>query len=60
MVCVLLSMNLAVGLPDASVLWHKITGSTSYGLTMPPNGATLNAADLQTIRDWIEQGALDN
>ena len=48
------------GDPDASVLWHKVSASGTYGLTMPPSGTLLNAAELQTIRDWIEQGALNN
>lgn len=46
--------------PEASVLWHKISQSPTYGLTMPPNGTFLSIEELQTIRDWIEQGALDN
>ncbi len=53
-------VRIVPGDPDASVLWHKVSGSPSFGLTMPPSGATLNAAELQTIRDWIEQGALNN
>ncbi|MBL7965152.1 MAG: hypothetical protein JNM31_15060 [Flavobacteriales bacterium] len=54
------SLRVTPGDPMASVLWHKISGLGTYGLTMPPSGATLSAAELQTIRDWIEQGARDN
>lgn len=53
-------MRIVPGDPGASVLWHKVSGSPSYGLTMPPNGTTLSATDLQLIHDWIEQGSLDN
>ena len=46
---------------DASVLWHKVTGDGTYGTMMPPPVYTqLTLEELQTIRDWIEQGALDN
>lgn len=45
---------------DASVLWHKVSGSDTYGLNMPPNGTFLSAQEVQTIHDWIEQGALNN
>lgn len=46
---------------DASVLWHKLTGDGIYGTMMPPPVYTqLTLEELQTIRDWIEQGALDN
>jgi hypothetical protein len=48
------------GDPMASVLWHKVSQSPTYGLTMPPNGTFLTDEELRTIRDWIEQGAYDN
>lgn len=54
------AVRIVPGDPDASVLWHKVTGSPTYGLNMPPNGTFLSNAELQTIRDWITQGALDN
>ncbi|MBL0126671.1 MAG: hypothetical protein IPP83_04265 [Flavobacteriales bacterium] len=53
-------VRIVPGDPDASVLWQKVTGTGTYGLNMPPNGTTLSAEELQTIRDWIEQGALNN
>lgn len=53
-------VRIVPGDPMASVLWHKVSGSTDYGLNMPPNGTFLANDELQTIRDWIEQGALDN
>jgi hypothetical protein len=48
------------GDPEASVLWHKINFTEVYGLGMPPNGSALAPEELATIRDWIQQGALDN
>ena len=46
---------------DASVLWHKLVGDGVHGTMMPPPGYTqLTLEELQTIGDWIEQGALDN
>ena len=40
--------------PDHSLLVTRITDNT-----MPPGGS-ITAAQLQTIKDWISQGALDN
>ncbi|MBK9074597.1 MAG: hypothetical protein IPL77_06365 [Flavobacteriales bacterium] len=54
------ALRIVPGDPMASVLWHKISQSTTYGLNMPPNGTFLTNEELQTIRDWIEQGAMDN
>ncbi|MGB3525053.1 MAG: c-type cytochrome [Flavobacteriales bacterium] len=46
---------------DASVLWHKVSGDGIYGTMMPPPGYTqLTLEELQTIQDWIDQGALNN
>lgn len=53
-------VRIVPGDPMVSVLWHKVSGSSDYGLNMPPNGTFLSNDELQTIRDWIEQGALDN
>lgn len=54
------AIRIVPGDPMASVLWHKVSQSPTYGLNMPPNGTFLSNEELQTIRDWIEQGALDN
>lgn len=48
------------GDPEASVLWNKINWHPDYGLGMPPGGAPLGNVELETIRAWIEQGAMDN
>ena len=51
------------GSPDRSYLYHKITGTQSSaggsGARMP-RGGRLSDAEIQTIRAWIAQGALDN
>ncbi len=54
------ALRIVPGDPTASVLWQKVTGSGEFGLTMPPNGTTLSFEELQTILDWIEQGAQEN
>lgn len=54
------ALRIAPGDPMGSVLWHKVSQSSTYGLNMPPNGTFLSNEELQTIRDWIEQGAMDN
>ena len=51
------------GSPDRSYLYHKITGTQAAvgGSGDPmPKGGRLSDAEIQTIRDWIAQGALDN
>ena len=45
--------------PLQSLLWKKIIHSGEFGLDMPPN-EVLPTEDLLTIRNWIEQGALNN
>ncbi|HQV53368.1 MAG: hypothetical protein IPI00_12395 [Flavobacteriales bacterium] len=54
------AIRVVPGDPAASVMWHKVSGSPTYGLNMPPNGTTLSAEELQLIYDWIEQGAMNN
>jgi hypothetical protein len=51
------------GSPERSYLYHKITGTQAdvggSGERMP-KGGQLSDAEIQTIRTWIAQGALDN
>lgn len=54
------AVRVVPGDPDASVLWHKVTFSEAYGLGMPPSGTPLSSEELATIREWIEQGAMNN
>lgn len=46
---------------NASYLWHKLNGTQAQvggsGTAMPPPPATLAAADLEKIGQWIDQGA---
>jgi hypothetical protein len=45
--------------PDASYLFRKLTGENISGGIMPTSGP-LPAEDVELIRKWIEQGALNN
>ena len=46
---------------NASLLFLKVSAnSPPIGATMPLVGARLSSTDLGLIRDWINQGALDN
>ncbi|MBK6342292.1 MAG: hypothetical protein IPF41_06810 [Flavobacteriales bacterium] len=54
------AVRVVPGDPEASVLWNKVSFTEVYGLGMPPDGNVLSADELATIRDWIEQGALNN
>lgn len=49
------------GDPDNSLLYLKVSSDTPpVGSTMPLFGARLSANELALLRDWIEQGALNN
>ncbi len=47
------------GDPVRSLLVQKLLGAQTQGTVMPPGGK-MDAADIQTILDWITAGALDN
>lgn len=49
----------APGQPDQSWLYLKLTGQQDAGTEMPPGGS-IGAANLDLVRAWIEEGALDN
>ena len=56
-------MLVAPGDPDNSYLYRKLlpTSQASYfGLRMPRGRAALSNADIEKIRTWILEGALDN
>jgi hypothetical protein len=44
---------------NASVLYKKIDGSGAYGSNMPLGGS-LSPAQIEIIRRWIDEGALNN
>ncbi len=49
------------GSPCESVLYQKVSPGPPFGNRMPLDGPPyLDAADLQTIHDWIAEGALDD
>lgn len=54
------AVRVVPGDPDASVFWNKINFTNVYGIGMPPDGTMLSPEELDKIKAWIEQGALDN
>lgn len=52
------------GQPDSSYLIHKINGTQAlvggFGGRMPLGDQPLSAIEIQTIREWVQNGALDN
>jgi len=48
------------GDPDNSYLYRKITGVNISGVLMPRGGSRLSEAVVDSIRIWIENGALNN
>ena len=58
--CASSGMSLVVpGQPDMSLLYRKLVDMPPCGTRMPPTGP-LDAAELDRIRTWIENGALNN
>lgn len=53
-------LRIAPNDPDNSYLVQKVEGSAAVGARMPLGGAPLDSALIQTIRQWISEGALDN
>jgi hypothetical protein len=43
-----------------SLLWRKVAAVDLCGARMPNGRMALPAAQIDTIRDWIEAGAADN
>ncbi len=44
---------------EHSVLWQKINNSLLYGSNMPLTGS-LTSVEIETIKVWIDEGALNN
>lgn len=53
-------LRVAPGNPDASYLIAKLRGVDLCSGTRMPKTGSLPASQIQTIADWIAQGALDN
>lgn len=55
---------IAPGNVEQSYLWHKVNGTQASvggsGARMPYQSAALPASQLSLIRQWIEQGAMNN
>jgi hypothetical protein len=48
------------GDPDGSYLIHKLEGTAAVGGRMPLGGTPLDQETIDTIRDWILDGAQNN
>ena len=48
------------GRSDLSYIINKLTGIGNLGDRMPATGNYLSDAEIQLVRDWIDQGAEDN
>lgn len=48
------------GNPDSSVLYNKVADTGVYGGIMPAAGEPLSTGQTETIRNWIEDGAMDD
>jgi hypothetical protein len=46
--------------PDNSILYRKLTPTPPFGSRMPQGGPFLTASELDLIRRWIVEGALEN
>lgn len=54
------NLRIVPGSPDQSVLYHKVMGDMIFGGRMPPSGTALSAQQVELIRAWIAEGALNN
>jgi hypothetical protein len=53
-------LRVAPGDPDNSYLIQKLDGSASVGAQMPLNAPALAQLDIDVIRQWISDGAIDD
>jgi hypothetical protein len=53
------ALRVVPGDPDESVLYNKMADTGRFGGSMPPSGA-LSTPEIELIRTWITEGALDN
>jgi Planctomycete cytochrome C len=54
------AMTVVPGQPCASVLLAKLGAAPPFGARMPLDSRPLSSEDIQTIADWIAEGADDN
>jgi hypothetical protein len=53
-------LRVAPFLADSSYLIIKLEDNQGAGSAMPLGGSPLDSVDIQTIRNWIDQGAKNN
>jgi hypothetical protein len=55
------AVRVVAGEPDSSVLFNKVTNTMRFGSRMPPPpDAPLGSGEIETLRAWIAEGALDD
>ena len=52
--------DIVAGNANDSYMVKKLTGDPNAGTRMPQGGPYFNIADIDTIKAWIQAGALDN
>jgi hypothetical protein len=52
--------RVVAGDPDMSLLMLKIEGMQPCGTQMPPNGSMLSAEQIDQIKTWIMNGAMND
>jgi hypothetical protein len=55
-----MEIRVVAGSSATSLLYNKVNGTEDCGVRMPKGDPTLSAANIATIKDWIDQGALNN
>lgn len=53
-------LRVAAGNPGASYLIRKLEGTTATGARMPPSGPALAQAEIDVVRQWVTDGAMDD
>ncbi len=55
-----MEIRVVPGSSATSLLYNKVNGTQDCGVRMPKGDPALSAANIATIKDWIDQGALNN
>jgi len=52
--------RVVAGSSATSLLYMKVAGTQTCGARMPENKTPLSAANIALIKNWIDQGAMNN
>jgi hypothetical protein len=55
-----MEIRVVPGSSATSLLYNKVNGTQDCGVRMPKGDPALSAANIGTIKDWIDQGALND